>query len=286
MAKKVVGFFIDLQNSFCWCGLPNVPGISLPSDAADYIPAEVMNQGELYVPGAYESAIRLAAMIKKDGNKFNDIYATLDTHHAYDIAHALFWKGDPPDFTIMTEDELEKGTWRPVNPNEMEYAKQYVSNLASNGRYPLCIWPAHCRIGTYGHNFVDPIKEAFLEWETNVKGFVECVTKGSNYRTEHYSAVKADVPDPDDPSTYMNDKLIGALDQNDLIVIAGQARSHCVANTVRDVASEFGSDSVKKIVLLEDAMDDVPGFEDLGEAFMDDMLSMGVQIKTTENLFG
>ena len=40
----------------------------------------------------------------------------------------------------------------------------------------------------------------------------------------------------------------------DLIFVAGEAGSHCLANTVRDIANNFGDDTyVKKLVLLTDA---------------------------------
>jgi len=189
-------------------------------------------------------------------------------------------------FTIISKDDVAKGTWRASIPYFQAHIKEYVAKLEANNRYPLCIWPPHCLIGTYGHNVVQPLQSVLAQWELNSKGFVDYVTKGSNYTTEHYSAVKADVPDADDPSTDMNDKLILALQDSDIIAIAGEARSHCVANTIRDIASEFGADNAKKMVPLEDAMSDVPGFEDLGARFFDDMMMMKVQFKTTENLFG
>jgi len=288
--KKVKLFIIDVQNDFCWPGLANIPGTTLPPGINDFIPEEYLNQGSLYVPGAYDDSVRLAALIENEGDKFDDIIATLDSHHQLDIAHPMIMidsNGKHPDpFTIVTEDDIDKGVWRAYVPSFQKHLKHYVSKLAENKRYPLCIWPPHCLIGTFGHNVVKPVREALAAWELKAKGYVEYITKGSNFTTEHYSAVKADVPDPKDPTTEMNDRLIGILDDSDIIVIAGQARSHCVANTIRDIASEFGSDSVKKMVLLEDAMSDVPGFEDLGEAFINDMVAMGVQVKTTENLFG
>jgi len=92
----------------------------------------------------------------------------------------------------------------------------------------------------------------------------------------------ADVPDPSDASTQINTRLIQALENADLILIAGEARTHCVANTVRDIANNFGSDSfIAKLVLLTDAASDIPGFEAHAQNFMDEMVGRGMQLSTT-----
>jgi len=100
--------------------------------------------------------------------------------------------------------------------------------------------------------------------------------------TEHYSAVQADVPDPSDASTQINTRLVQTLEQADLIAIAGESRTHCLANTVRDIAAAFGDDSlVSKLVLLTDASSDIPGFEAHAQSFMTEMAGRGMQLSTT-----
>ena len=62
----------------------------------------------------------------------------------------------------------------------------------------------------------------------------------------------------------------------------GEAGSHCLANTVRDVANNFGDDSyVKRLVLLEDATSPVPGFEPFQTDFIKEMKARGMQISNT-----
>jgi len=285
---------IDPQNDFVYPGIENISPSTIPSDALtvmrDLLPPEIISEGSLLVPGAWKDMTNLANMINQHGKKIDDIHVTMDSHHSLDIAHSMFWVGGdgktpPPPFTIIAKADVEKGTWRASIPYFQQHCIDYVTQLEANGRYPLCIWPDHCLIGTFGHNVVQPLKEALAGWESLRKGYVEYVTKGSNYTTEHYSAVIADVADPNDSSTQLNRSLIEKLQDSDVIAIAGEARSHCVANTIRDIANEFGVDNAKKMVLLEDAMSDVPGFEDLGNTFMDDMIKLGVQVKTTETLF-
>ena len=81
--------------------------------------------------------------------------------------------------------------------------------------------------------------EALLDWERDNYAAVDIVTKGSNYFVEHFSAVQAEVVDPTDPSTQINTDLISTLMEADEILIAGEAGSHTLADTVRDIANCF-----------------------------------------------
>ncbi len=249
-------------------------------------------RGSLFVPGATGDMERMAKFIVRIGSKLFCIHATLDTHHYLDIAHPSMWSestGNRPNpFTIITAKDVKDGIWRASNPGFNDRVRAYVDQLEVNGRYPLCIWPPHCLIGSWGHNVVQPLYDVLTEWEAKRFGFINYVTKGSNLWTEHYSAVQADVPDPEDPSTQLNIGLIETLQDADIILLAGEARSHCLANTVMDIANNFGEDNIKKMVLLQDATTDVadqPGstmFADMGEKFVSDMMARGMQVSTTE----
>lgn len=261
MTIKVDLLIIDPQNDFC------------------------DPRGSLFVPRAEADMVRIASMIDRISDKLNDIHVTLDTHHYVDIAHPVFWKNsegkNPDPFTIITEDDVRNGVWITTLPSLHSRALEYVHQLKVNNRYPLCIWPPHCLIGSEGHAVKPVVYDALLNWE---KGFaqVNYVTKGSNMFSEHYSAIKADVPDPSDPSTQINTALIQTLMETDVIAIMGEAGSHCLANTVKDIADEFGDDSyVKKMVLLEDGTSPVPGFEQMQKDFIAEMVSRGMQISNT-----
>jgi len=246
--------------------------------------------GSLFVPGAEEDMKRLAEMVVRLKDKLDDIHVTLDSHHFIDIAHPIFWvdsqSSHPDPFTIISADEVENGLWRTTNPQFQKRASEYVKGLEDNKRYPLCIWPPHCLIGSWGYAVVPELFDSFIKWEKDF-AMVDYVTKGSNFWTEHYSAVQADVPDPEDPSTQLNTGLIKTLQEADIILLSGEARSHCLANTVKDIADNFGEDNIKKMILLQDATSDVPDppgttmFTDIGEQFVSDMMSRGMQVSTT-----
>jgi nicotinamidase/pyrazinamidase len=243
-------------------------------------------KGNLYVAGAEDDMKRLSTMIKKRKAKINNIHSTLDQHHIINIAHPIFWRdstGNHPDpFTLITIDDLADGAWMTTKPSMMKRAAEYIKELALKGRYVLCIWPPHCIIGSLGATIVPEVYEAYCEWESERFAIANKVTKGSNFWTEHYSAVRAEVPDPDDPGTAMNISLINTLKEADVIGIAGEAISHCVANTIRDIADEVGNNNISKFVLLEDATSSVTGFEQLGVDFVKVMVSRGMRISNTK----
>ena len=253
-------------------------------------------QGALYVPGAEEDIKRLTNFVNKMKNKIDDIHVTLDSHLPLHIAHPEMWldknNNHPPPFTLITSDDVEKGIWRTRHPliidtadGKMPYALYYTRALENNSRYALCIWPPHCLIGSWGACVDDTFHQSLGNWQIDRFKAVNYVTKGSNFRTEHYSAVKADVEDPVDPSTQLNMTLIDILQDPEIkdILITGQALSHCVANTIRDIADNFGEENIKKFVLLEDTSSNVPGFENEGQLFIRELSDRGMRITTTRD---
>lgn len=245
--------------------------------------------GALPVTGATKDMERLAKMVQKHGDKIDDIQITLDSHYYMHIAHPAYWMdkaGNPPKpFTLITIDDVEKGTWRPKNPDWKDWSLDYVKKLKENNRFALCVWPPHCIIGTPGQCIHPTFLAAVSDWEKQYYAVAPRHTKGSNPFTEHYSAVKADVPHPKDPATRLNGRLIDTLKNFDDIITGGEALSHCLNFTVSDVADEFSSEQVKKFVLLEDAASSVGGFEKQGLEFIDRMVKKGMRVSTTDKFF-
>ncbi len=243
-------------------------------------------QGALYVPNAEHDMQRLAAFIRSHKNQIDSIHVTLDSHHSVHIAHPIFWQdtagGNPSPFTTITAAEVVEGQWKTANPNLQSQGLEYVQKLEKNGRYSLTIWPPHCLVGSRGQAVLPELFDALVEWESDFET-VNYWSKGSYLLTEHFSALQADVPDKAVPETLLNQKLLTQLENEELIVIAGEARTHCVASTVRDLADNFTNPaSIKKMVLLTDAMSDIHGFEKYAEDFLQEMESRGCRISTTD----
>jgi len=260
--QKIHLLVIDPQNDFCD---PN---------------------GSLYVTGAEKDMDRLALMIHRLKEKLDDIHVTLDSHRKVDISHPMWWRDNAghsaPPLTVISAEDVEKGKWTTAVPSARGRTLQYLKSLEASGRYPHVVWPEHCLIGDEGHNVFPAIAEAIHEWEERRFAMADFVTKGSNPWTEHFSAVQAEVPDPADPSTQVNARLISTLEEADVILLAGEALSHCLAHTVRDVANNFADPRyVSKMVLLTDASTSVPGFESLGPDFVREMTAKGMKTATT-----
>lgn len=291
--SKIALFLIDPQNSFCE-----------KLDDQSQENCQKLKTGELYVPGADESMKRLAAFVEKYSKLLKSIKTTLDSHNRFHIGNNIFFVDDngnnPPIFTRLEESnntivgstfnpkegKFEAiGNFRTYKLPHQKRAVQYLKHIDATGRYKHTTWPVHCQIGTRGHNVHSELMKAFVKWEDVNKTNVNYVTKGSNPFTEHFSAVQAEVIDPNDPTTQFNNQLADSLIEFDKILIGGQARSHCVANTIRDIANNYGEQFVKKCVLLTDATNDVPGFEHEGEAFVKDMSNLGMETSSTTDFF-
>lgn len=242
--------------------------------------------GSLYVPGAEEDMKRLSEFINRISDKIDDIHITLDSHRNYDIAHPMYWKDSagshPQPFTVISIEDVKSGKWRPTIESEKSWALEYVEGLAEQkNKYPLCVWPPHCLIGSPGFSIFPPVFEAISKWEKEQVAVVDIVTKGSNYKTEHYGGLMAEYPDPNDPDTQLNTELVQTTQSADVLVCAGEALSHCLAMTMRQLIENFGDENAKKIVILEDCTSPVLGFEQAADDFVNYAKSHGVKFENS-----
>lgn len=251
---------------------------------------------KLGVPGATADAKRLAAMIRRKPRAIGRIVVTLDSHNPIHVATPLFWmdaRGDmPSEFTVIAVSDVENGFWTPRNPAHRPRTLAYVRKLHEDNRFLLTVWPRHCEIGSPGHAVQPDLFEALCEWTAVTGRNVIYVTKGSNPFTEHYSAVKAEVPDPTDPTTMLNGGMIRLLRECDEIAIAGWAKSHCVKATVEDVADEIGSEHIRKFMFLTDCSSPIPvapdgtDFPAIAEKFQADMVKRGMRLSNSLDYLG
>jgi nicotinamidase-related amidase len=266
--RRVGVVLVDVQNTFC------VPGF------------------ELYVAGrsgrgAIEDCVRTCEFLYKNLGRITQIAATLDTHAAAQIFHPLFWLDaearHPEPHTLISVEDVESGRWRPnlalargLGLEEgfdlQAYARHYVRTLHEVAKYPLIVWPYHAMVGGVGHALVSSIEEAvfFHGMARQVRSRFEI--KGSHPLTEHYSVLRPEVLQDHKGHAIgeRNTKLIHALLEFDALVVAGQAKSHCVAWTVADLLAEITRADpalARKVYLLEDCTSPVvvPGVVDFTE---------------------
>jgi nicotinamidase-related amidase len=96
--------------------------------------------------------------------------------------------------------------------------------------------------------------------------------------TEHYSAIMAEVPDPADAGTQLNAALIAQLRAADRVFIAGEAGSHCVRATTEHIVANWAPEELGKLVLIEDCISPVTGFETHYTDFLSVMRVRGLRI--------
>lgn len=264
---KVCLIAVDVQNTFC------IPGFEL------YV-------GGRSGTGAVDDNRRLCEFIYGNLDSITQIIPTMDTHQAMQIFHSIFLINDrgehPAPFTLVTEEDIAQGRWR-FNDALSHSLKQgsnyvqrhllhYTSQLKKSGKYELTIWPYHAMLGGIGHALVPAVEEAIFFHTIARYSQPDFHIKGGHPLTEHYSVLGPEVKTGPGgkPLTRKSDKFFQHLKEFDTIVIAGQAKSHCVAWTISDLLEDVMArdrDLVEKVYLLEDCTSPVviPGVVDYTE---------------------
>jgi nicotinamidase-related amidase len=244
--------------------------------------------GSLAVPGATEDSRKIAALIRKFQDKIERIVVTLDSHHKMHIHHADFWTnkegGKPePITTIITSQDINAGKWQARQPELRAWSLEYAKQLeASQSGLPFIIWPDHCLVGTEGQSIHPPLMEALNDWAVARTRSVNFYFKGQNNRAEMYSALKSEVPVPDDPTTDFDRDLVSTLAKHQKVLCCGEAKSHCVNWSVRHLLECWPKGRNGDIVLLNDCCSAVGGFEEVASKFETDMSNAGLSIVNAE----
>ena len=270
--------------------------------------------GSLAIPGADADVERIVQFITTNSNNLHRIICTFDSHYKLHIAHPSFWihnttKEHPKVFTTISSLDVQTGVWIPrpdmtiyshmidtnifleagSNSNNcniidiatgkidiQKYCVEYTRRLEEKQKFQLCIWPEHCLMGSIGHTMVEPVLDAIHTWTEQTGRNVEYIYKGQNLYTEMYSALIADVPISND--TKFNHTLQDSIERSDQLYIAGQALSHCVNYTTRDIVQHWPKSRLNNIHVLVDCTSAVSGFESAAQQFLSDMKELGVQI--------
>lgn len=272
LANNTQLLIIDAQNDFC-----DLPETCLPPDPVQ----GGLLRPALPVPGAHGDMQRLAHLIRAACDAIAEITITLDSHHRIDIAHPAFWEGKVSPFTTITAAQVRAGELGPRDVTALPRTLAYLDALEATGRYTLMVWPVHCEIGSWGQAVHVDVRAAYNGWEERRLRSVHKVLKGSNPWTEHYSALQAEVPSDGDEETQLNRDLLNRLDRAELLLIAGEASSHCVKATTEHLAQHLPGGRLERLVLLTDCMSPVAGFEAQQRAFFASMRERGLRLATS-----
>ncbi|MEJ2655923.1 MAG: hypothetical protein P8012_01845 [Desulfobacterales bacterium] len=261
---RICLLLVDVQNTFC-------------------IP-----EFELFVGGrsgtaAVDDNNRLCEFIYRNLDVITQVCPTMDTHQAIQIFHSIFLvneKGDhPAPYTLISAQDVEKGFWK-FNPEiakslkidvayGQKFLRYYTRKLKEGGKYDLTIWPYHAMLGGIGHALVSSVEEAVFFHSIARYSLPDFQVKGRNPLTENYSVLSPEVLD-DGEGNQIAQKNTGFIDkllEFDAVIIAGQAKSHCMAWTIDDLLREIefvDKRLAEKVYLLEDCTSPVviPGVVD------------------------
>jgi nicotinamidase-related amidase len=262
--RRVCLLVVDVQNTFC------IPGF------------------ELFVAGrsgtgAVDDNRRLCEFVYRNLGAITQIVPSLDTHHAMQVFHAA-WIVDeegrrPEPYSLISAADVAAGRWR-VDPAVTEalglrhdYAERhlvhYTRSLAEGGKYDLTVWPYHALLGGIGHALVSAAEEAIFFHGLARHSRPAFQVKGEHALTEHYSMLGPEVTRGPDGEVLgdKNTGLIERLLEFDAVIVAGQAKSHCLAWTIDDLlAHEDAREQAlaERTYLLEDCTSPVvvPGVVD------------------------
>ena len=264
---RIALLLVDVQNTFC-------------------IPEFELFVGGSSGTGAVDDNRWLCEFIYRNLHVVIHIFPTMDTHQAAQIFHSIFLVNDrgahPEPYTLVSADDIENGLWK-FNPDlanafnidplyGQDYLRHYTQQLKDGGKYDLTIWPYHAMLGGIGHALVSAVEEAIFFHCMSRYSPPEFQVKGNNPFTENYSVLSPEVlTDPDGQMiAEKNNPFIHKLLTFDAVIIAGQAKSHCVAWTIDDLLNDINASDptlARKVYLLEDCTSPVviPGIIDYTE---------------------
>lgn len=281
---------IDVQNTFC------IPGF------------------ELYVGGrsglgAVEDNTRLCNFIYRELGRITHVTATMDTHMTMQVFHPIFFVDEhghhPAPYTDINASDIRRGKWR-FNPAlasqfgiapdyGQEMMVHYAGELEKREKYDLTIWPYHAMLGGIGHALVSSVEEAIFFHSVARLAQPEIVIKGDTPFTENYSVIGPEVltGPMGEPLGSHDQRFIENLEKFDRLIVAGQAKSHCVAWTVSDLLDDItrvDPELAKKVYLLEDCsspvvVPDVVDHTDAADAAYERFAKAGMHVvKSTASL--
>ena len=246
---------------------------------------DFMDNGALGVPGANGDVERMTKFIYDNIDKISNIAVSLDTHQPHQIFHPCWWVDEdgnnPAPSTPITLQDIDDGKWKPViAPRE---SRDYVKHLEQDGKKTLVVWPYHCLQGTTGCALENQFANMAYFHSVAKKSALRTLVKGQDPYSEMYGIIKPEYS----IKNYVNLDFLNDLESFDKILIAGEAKSHCVLETIKQILEHFANrpEITNKVYILSDCMSAIPGFEQTTDDTFNNFVSAyGVNIVESTNI--
>ncbi len=231
---------------------------------------DFMDHGALGVAGAQKDVERMTRFIYDNMEKISNIAVSMDTHTPHQIFHPCWWIDEngehPAPYTVITLKDLDEGRWRAViNP---QASREYVKHLEQDAKKALCIWTYHCMQGTTGAALENQFANMIYFHSVARKAVVQRLVKGQDPMSEMYGIIRPEY----DTKGYMNLEFLNKLERFDKVLIAGEAKSHCVLESIKQILEYYETrpEVTEKVYVLEDCMSSISGYEDMANQMFED----------------
>ena len=281
-AKRNLLIGIDWQNDFV------IPDQSLVGPGEPY--------GSLSVPGAKQDIENWTRFLYNNFEYITRVLLSVDTHYPNQIFHRMMWRdetGAPvAPYTLITPADLKSGKYQFVGGNPRT-ALNCVTTLEQAGKGGVFVWPDHCIIGTQGWNLEAQLMQmvTFHSAARNVDPIF--AFKGTDRYSEMYGILEPEY-NPNGIVTKVILDALAAFDPTtgdlrdmkwDKIIIGGEAASHCVLESIRQMLKRFKGhpEVIQRVYILEDCTSPVTGFEQqMKDAFAEFKRQGANIVKSTE----
>ena len=161
----------------------------------------------------------------------------------------------PEPYTLVSADDVEAGRWRidpaaaggarPRPEDAAEHLRHYTRPLEEGGKYSLTIWPYHAMLGGIGHALVSARRGGdLLPLGRPPRSTLPDQGPGPAHRALLGARPGGEFdPDGEPLGHSATCRSIERLLGFDAVVVAGQAKSHCVAWTIADLLSDLRHDA-------------------------------------------
>ena len=247
---------------------------------------------ELYVggrsgTGAVDDTRRLTEFMGREMSILTSLIFTMDTHHVFQVFHPKWFvdaKGNhPAPYTNISAEDIKSGKWM-VNPAVVyqipgsnyawlqSHILDYCTQLEAAGKDKLTVWPYHAIFPGVGYSLASSLHEMEFFHRIVRDTDPHFEIKGGNPLTENYSVLRPEVLFANKQAIAQKSTgFVKSLMEYDYLIIAGEAKSHCVKWSIEDFLDEIVTvdpSLAKKVYLLEDCTSPVvvPGVVDHTDA--------------------
>ncbi len=226
------------------------------------------DNGTLAVPGAIEDFKRLLRFTYDNIDKISKIMISLDTHFLFHVFSGSCWKDKNGEYvkpyTMITKEAADAGDFTPIMyPNIF---KKYLEGLDETSKKKLIIWTLHCLEFTKGWLPEQELVKMIYFHEAARKTRAFSIRKGQSIFSEMYGIFAEEYPK--DGVIKYNTELTDIIAKYDRIIIAGEAKSHCVLESLKQFLAIYSDrpEITSKVYFLIDCCSCIPGTEAETEA--------------------